>query len=231
MLLSNPRLSLSQSTRIHIGNPSFSITIQTVTYIYILSSATHSNESARETALRQRFQKRLSAGDPIARQIENFRGLLNGRSSVHVEMTLITDTILMDLMDDEWVETDVMSASLKLLIRDRPEFELIISWTLQWNLSNMSQPPSEHITDINTKTILVPTNVSKSQWMLCVCSLQPQNLGSGTITFYNSLASEYWDIKCYQVANNVARVLRYFGINFYSRLSGIEWTATQGLSG
>ena len=69
--------------------------------------------------------------------------------------------------------------------------------------------------------LLIPTNVSDSHWMLCVCPLPPHDLGIGTITFYNSLASEYWARKCYQAANNVARFLQYFGRNSHSRLSGI----------
>ena len=62
-----------------------------------------------------------------------------------------------------------------------------------------------------TTTLLIPTHVNENHWMLCVARLPTAGAGRGTLEFYNSLHSTYWNDVCQNGAREVVQVLTRLG--------------------
>lgn len=115
-----------------------------------------------------------------------------------MEHIALRDLNLMRLLDGEWLETDLTSVYLKLLVREIPRFQIIASLTIAWNLTDVNRPGGPNpdifpnfVIEDNATSLIIPHHVRTCHWMLCVCILPNINQQDDILKYYNSLYSAY----------------------------------------
>ena len=78
-----------------------------------------------------------------------------------------------------------------------------------------------------TTTILIPTHVNGSHWMLCVARLPTTSTERGTLEFYISLDNDSWITICHQGAQYVVRVLEWVGSVDNGNFPSTTWTVVE----
>ena len=120
----------------------------------------------------------------------------------------------------------------EMLSRDNPRTQVLHAARVAWELAAVRRSNGAGASDSTgftlepeTTTILIPTHVNGNRWMLCVARL-PTTEG-GTLEFYNSLHSKYWDDKCREGARDVVRVLERVGSSNEGNFPKTTWTLVE----
>lgn len=200
-------------------------------------ASTYALGSDRDSKLRAIYQDQLSLLDPIALRLDQFIILLNDRASVHMEFTSVSDVMLMCLLEEEWLEADIIILYLQLFTKQHPRFQILKPWTVFWILDALDgsgyivETSSTFDIDAQTFCLLIFMHVQKSHLMFCVCELPEKIYQYGKLFYYNSLDFQYWRQSCYDAVNDFFRVLHVFASRPGSRLSNITWDVEQCESG
>ena len=75
-----------------------------------------------------------------------------------------------------------------------------------------------------TTALLIPTHVNGNHWMLCVARLPAAGAGEGTLEYYNSLHSTFWNDMCLHEAQEVVKVLTWLGSVPRTTFPTATWT-------
>ena len=188
--------------------------------------------------VKAKFAELLPAGNPVARLIDDFGKWLKSNNKKYVSRKGVTvkEFLLMHLLDGVWLDGEILCLYAELLVPEDARFQVIPAHTIDWELRTLNKPEgpnadtwANYDIDGQATTFLIPTLVNTNHWMLCIGKISDVNNKSGILDCYNSLAS--FSQACQSAANDVIRVLSWFGEIPGSPLQGVTWTVNQCISG
>lgn len=197
--------------------------------------ATYENASRDDRRLHEKFIALITAKNPIIMLIDGNRRLLNKKPFVHVQDFAMKTITLTPLLQKEYLEYEVLTIFLELIVKDDPRSQLITSRMILWEMKGLSEgnclesDEQSFIVHDKIERFIISTFVSPSHWMLCVETLFNLDSQKTSLTFYNSLFTPIWDLRCKKFAGDVMTILYRFNKSFKSRLCDLIWSLNQGV--
>ncbi|KAM0803559.1 hypothetical protein BDR22DRAFT_36882 [Usnea florida] len=204
------------------------------------------NESCKrqEAEKEAQFQKLLAISDPLATLVKEFSDTLkeNPEARIGSTMSTITASQFKTLLPDVWFGDEILTSYLALLVEYHEYCQALLSTAFvfaEQALANYSHAKSSGATvdkgspcipiDDHATTFLIPINVSRNHWILCVARRDEANQFSGYIEWYNSMSS--YDAAALDAVKSVKMVLEWIGEDPSNPIANVSWTIRQCKSG
>ncbi|KAM0805544.1 hypothetical protein BDR22DRAFT_884536 [Usnea florida] len=174
------------------------------------SMAIITSENERYKNMEAKYRRLLSSQDPVALSVKAMNEILEQGPKRYIFSFELTRYTLMQLFEGQWLDDDMLGIFAEMLSRDNPRTQVLHAALMAWELEAVRNPNGAGASDSagftlepSTTTILIPTNVNNNHWMLCVARVPTTSTEGGTLEYYNSLHSTYWDDICREGAHDV----------------------------
>ena len=207
---------------------------------FIVDDATkdlYQNDRAYDRRLKANYEKELSARNPTAELIAEYIKISQDNGPIFFKSIKITEYTLMTLLEDMWLDDDILNYYIELVVQKDPRFQVISSTKISWELDSLNRQggPQESypVFDMepNTQSLLIPGFVNNNHWMLCVANLPNASSRAGTLEWYDSMGDAVYQRSCEAYAGDVIRVLLWLATIPNSPLCGVSWKLNECKSG